>query len=243
MTMLNHIRDGIDRAINDDAHSGSVLSTLPRADREHLARAILLALTEAGETHAPAVEVLPADTAVITLTPGQVVANYAVAAQEDMAMRTPEAVSEQITEPGDNYREVRQFLFRVQHMFGVRVRSIINNAQPLFLIAGTRTQINAFVRGTTLIQAAALPVANTLSTAAERREFWATLGDQVCAHDLAEHCIETNRGHVDDASAYLNERYGHVRNLRRTTAADESSPIFSQAAAVASSTTPAATQH
>lgn len=236
--MRDQIVTGINEAVeaaHTDQWRGTVLRHLTPADVALLADHILDALAQVPEgTPAPTVAPVPAGQAIF-ISPAEVVAMLAATATTDL---DGSGASDEVTDamwphPTDN-KEVREFIFAVQAMFGCRVRStVVNGLGGQFLVAGQQPQITALAEVYHRFLRLATPITTDM-TPAQRREFWATLGALVTdpTHsDRVEHLIEANRGHYAEATAYLTEVYGPARTLPRGTAA-ESGEVFEQAVAV-----------
>ena len=138
----------------------------------------------------------------------------------------------------DDRREFRQFLFVIQHMFGVRVRAtrLYPDGCPSFLAVGERNQLDAMHRVSRMLHAAAAPQVAEMS-ADERRIFWATLGHLVSATESAQTLIADNTVNYANATTYLNTEFGPARNLTRTAPA-ESGTVFESAEALITESLP-----
>lgn len=234
MTMRNQIETGVYSAIQHSA-PGSALSTLTDAEADHLVAQVLASLSVVpADTPESTLAVVPAATPVLTISPAALVAMIAdeayVEVNSDSSLRDAFTIIEETWAAGEDHREYREFLFAIQPMFGVRVRSVTNESAAFFLVAGTRIQIRAFQRTAMLINNLAQPVLADLSTS-QRKEFWATLGHLVASAETAQTLIDDNTEAYAEATEWLNAEHGRARTLPRHEAAVEG-PVFDRATAV-----------
>lgn len=233
MTMRDQIETGIYNAIGT-ASPGTFLASLPDTDAQHLVDAVLAALAEAPQdTPAPSLTIAPASTPMLVLSPADVVARYAADALHDVTsngpIRSGEPIIHESWAAGPDIREVRELLFRIQPLFGVRIRT--NAAQATLLVAGTPEQVRAFQRIAMMLRDAADPVVDNMNSD-EQKVFYATLGTLIADHEDADGLIEDNRDLFQWATDHLNTVYGLARNLRRATPVSEGA-LFDAAAQVA----------
>lgn len=241
MTMRDQIETGVYNAIGAAASSPALssLADLGDAEAQSIVDAVLAALSVSPEgSTSPSVTVTPAATPMLVLSVEDVIAAAARSAlgeaQIDGFLMEDRRFITATWDATENFREVREFLFRVQHLFGVRVRSTrADDNTPVFYVAGQVDQVNAFQRNFVMLRDLAQPMLADMD-ANERREFWATLGDFCTdpALDNTEHLVEMNRENVDRATALLVEVYGPARNLPRTEPVT-SGAVFDAAATIA----------
>lgn len=145
---------------------------------------------------------------------------------------------------GEDYREFRQFLLAVQHIFPVSIRCTrTDDRGPTYLIAGAADQHSAFYVVAQAIRSLAAPSLVDL-TDADRARFWATLGNKI-VHDyndaqdapLSEDLLTA----TEQARAVLNSQWGRARTLTRVTPAADG-PVHALATQIAAEAAPTLTQ-
>lgn len=236
--MRDQIITGIINAMQASQVLGSDLCCLTEGDQDLLVNHLLESLAEVPEgTPAPVVTEVAAGPALV-ISPAEVVAMLATTAYSEVTRDRHTGLGQTYTDAmwshPENNKEIREFLFAVQRLFGVRVRSVVvDHVGGTFIVAGLPSQITALNEVYDRFLRAAQPVTATM-TSAQRREFWATLGALVTdpAHsDRVEHLTDTNRDLADEATAYLNRTYGTARRLTRTNPAADGE-VYEQAASV-----------
>lgn len=234
--MHDQILLGVTAAIQGAAEGeGSThLRNLTEGDAQILVAEVLRSLAET-PVEAPVVAVMaPAPTFLIS--PAAVIAREArnslseVVNNETMDPHRDMVSTIEFT-VGEDHREFREYLFAIQSLFGVRVRSLrsIDGAR-FFAVAGLWAQTQAFQRAALMIYDLAAPALDGMSRD-EQREFWATLGMLSAAVDEAAHLVESNRGAYAAATGVLHDFYGPTRTLARADAA-RSGDLYDRALAV-----------
>lgn len=233
--MRDQIINGIENALAEnsfDLTDGEVEALI-----ESLTSAILDALTRVPDgTPAPAITDATAGPA-LTVPAAQVVAMLAEAAADGGAAVADSTLVHRYWPITGPRRAAREFAFAIQHLFGVRTRSITEQGVPSLLYAGTDTQIGAMINVTNALTEAARPVTETMSVE-ELTNFWATLGNLVSTSPEAHSLRLRNADAYTNASQYLNETFGPTRTLTRT-APTTSGPVAEAAAAIATTATSA----
>lgn len=226
MTMRDQILTGLNAAVADAPNHTALwhLDDLGEHGIEYLADHILAALAVTPEgTPAPSLDIIEAATPVLTLSVADVVARYASDALDDTLDRQGDDLDNapiliESWASGPDARAVRELIFRIQAMFGARVRS--NATTGFFHVAGTPTQTRAMQRVLMTITEAAAPIVADLD-ADERRVFYATLGTLITEHQDAQRLIQYNNDLTHRATAALVSTYGPARTLDRATPASE----------------------
>lgn len=218
------------------------LPQLLPSEIEFLTEAILTALAEVPDgTPAPEPVAAPAQV-LFTIDPAMVVARQArqslTSTEADPGYQIDTAALMDVqtypAEDATGAREMREFLFAVQEMFGCKVRCVRSgDTERRFIIAGNVYQRDAMVETLDALVEYATPLLNDL-TSDERREFWATLGSLVAASDDAEALIEQNRPIYALACTSMTASHGTARALRRAPVATEGAIYDLAASAVPS---------
>jgi hypothetical protein len=152
-------------------------------------------------------------------------------AAAEACLRTPEhlgnVTSTMQWSIGDKHVAQREFLFRIQRLFGVRVRSGRTDGAAWLRISGTPRQRVAFEEACFAIRDEAEPLLADMSMP-QRREFWATLGELCAASDRADTLTSLNAARFESATDLALTVWGPARTLPRA-ASTEHGPAYESA--------------
>jgi hypothetical protein len=153
-------------------------------------------------------------------------------AAAETCLRTPEHLGNVVISTmqwpiGDKHVAQREFLFRVQRLFGVRVRSGRTDGAAWLRISGTPRQRVAFEEACFAIRDEAEPLLADMSMP-QRREFWATLGELCAASDRADTLTSLNAARFESATDLALTVWGPARTLPRAASA-EHGPAYESA--------------